>query len=288
MRIKIIDAFTERPFAGNPAAVCLLEGPDWPAERWMRQVAREMNLSETAFVRPLPAEEVVRAGAEWALRWFTPVTEVPLCGHGTLATAHALRTEGLIDDGPARFSTLSGVLTAATRTDGTICLDFPAATLQSVEIPAGLEEALGTRVVGCWTTGALDVLVALLRSEHSVRGLSPDLAAVTCQDARGVVVTAQAEDASDGYDFVSRYFAPAAGVAEDPVTGSAHTALAPLWAERLDRPDGVLTGYQASPRGGLIRCELRTNGIPPAEGRGRVLLSGHAVTVLDGTLHSTP
>ncbi|MDH6133206.1 PhzF family phenazine biosynthesis protein [Kitasatospora sp. MAA4] len=282
MRIKIIDAFTERPFAGNPAAVCLLEGPDWPAERWMRQVAREMNLSETAFVRPLSGEEAARAGAEWALRWFTPVTEVPLCGHGTLATAHALRTEGLADGGLVRFSTLSGVLTADTQSDGTICLDFPSATLNAIEIPADLEEALGARVAGCWTTGPLNVLLVLLRSEHSVRGLSPDLAAVTRQDARGVVVTAPAEDPSDGYDFVSRYFAPAAGVAEDPVTGSAHTALAPFWADRLERPahpDGVLTGYQASPRGGLIRCELRAD---------RVLLSGHAVTVVDGTLHSTP
>ncbi|MDH6109002.1 PhzF family phenazine biosynthesis protein [Kitasatospora sp. MAP12-15] len=279
MRIKIIDAFTERPFAGNPAAVCLLEGPEWPAEQWMRQVAREMKHSETAFVRPLPAEQAAQVGAEWALRWFTPMTEVALCGHGTLATAHALRSEGLIDSGPARFTTLSGVLTTTAPGDGTVCLDFPAAPLLPAEIPAGLEEALGSRVTGCWTTGPLDVLLVLLRSEHSVRGLAPDFAGITRQDTGGIAVTARAEDPSGGYDFVSRYFAPAAGVAEDPVTGSAHTALAPFWAERLDRLDDTLTGYQASPRGGLIRCRLHGD---------RVLLSGHAVTVVDGILHSTP
>lgn len=275
MRISIIDAFTDRPFSGNPAAVCLLDGTDWPEERWMRQVAREMNLSETAFVRPLPAGDE----ADWALRWFTPMTEVPLCGHGTLATAHALRTRGLTDGGPVRFVTLSGVLTATPQDDGTITLDFPTARLHPAEVPAELAQVLGSPVLGCWTTGELDILLVQLRSEHAVRGLAPDLAGVTRQDARGVAVTAQAEDPSDGYQFVSRYFAPAAGVAEDPVTGSAHTALAPFWAERLASADGVLTGYQASPRGGLVRCEPRG---------ARVLLSGRAVTVLDGTLHSTP
>ncbi|MFI9276088.1 PhzF family phenazine biosynthesis protein [Kitasatospora sp. NPDC052896] len=274
MLISIIDAFTSRPFSGNPAAVCLLEGEDWPDEQWMRQVAREMNLSETAFVRPLPAGEP----AEWALRWFTPMTEIALCGHATLATTHLLCGRGLAGTGPVRFSTLSGVLTATPRPDGTISLDFPAAQLQPAEVPADLAEALGARIVQCRRTGPLNILLAELRSEHTVRGLSPDLAAITRQDARGVAVTAPAADPADGYDFVSRYFAPAAGVPEDPVTGSAHTALAPFWAERIGRE--TLTGYQASPRGGLVRCTLTD--------AGRVLLSGRAVTVVEGTLLSTP
>jgi PhzF family phenazine biosynthesis protein len=169
------------------------------------------------------------------------------------------------------------VLTATPSTDGTISLDFPAARLAPAEVPQDLAQALGTQVLSCRTTGPLDILVAELCSEHSVRGLAPDLAAITRQRARGVVVTALAEHPADGYDFVSRYFTPAAGVAEDPVTGSAHTALAPFWADRLGRTE--LTGYQASPRGGLVRCRLDGD---------RVLLSGRAVTVLDGTLHSTP
>ncbi|MEY9949626.1 PhzF family phenazine biosynthesis protein [Kitasatospora sp. GAS1066B] len=284
MRISIIDAFTDRPFAGNPAGVCLLETDAWPAERWMRQVARELNLSETAFVRPLTDG----GEADWALRWFTPMTEVPLCGHGTLAATHALRTQGLAGQGPVRFSSLSGLLTATPRADGMISLDFPAARPQAAEVPDGLAEALGSPVLGCRTTGGLDILLAELRSEHAVRGLAPDLAGITRQQARGVVVTALAEDPSDGYDFVSRYFAPAAGVPEDPVTGNAHTVLAPFWAERLGRT--VLTGYQASARGGLVHCELRGPrgesglGTPPADGWTRVLLAGHAVTVLDGAL----
>ncbi|MFF7633353.1 PhzF family phenazine biosynthesis protein [Kitasatospora sp. NPDC008050] len=303
MRILIIDAFTDRPFAGNPAGVCLLETDSWPDEQWMRQVARELNLSETAFVRPpSQADDATGMGAEgevdWLLRWFTPMTEVPLCGHATLAATHALRTQGLTDGRPIRFGSLSGVLTATPQADGTISLDFPAARPQPTEVPDGLAQALGRPVVGCWTTGELDVLLVELRSEHSVRGLAPDLAAVTRQQARGVAVTALAEHPADGYDFVSRYFAPAAGVPEDPVTGSAHTALAPFWAERLGRT--VLTGYQASARGGLVHCELRTAPRSPAEtsptgtspadnaptgaGWDRVLLSGRAVTVLDGRL----
>jgi PhzF family phenazine biosynthesis protein len=272
MQLSIIDAFTDRPFSGNPAAVCLLEQEQWPEERWMRQVAREMNLSETAFVLPAAG-----AGADFGLRWFTPMTEVPLCGHGTLAATHALLGRRLVGDGPVRFATLSGVLTATALPDGSISLDFPTARLVPAEVPAGLAEALGRPVLECRTTGGLDILLAELRSEHAVRGLAPDLAAVTGQHARGVVVTARAEDPADGHDFVSRYFAPAAGVPEDPVTGSAHTALAPFWAERLGRTG--LTGYQASARGGLVRCELRGE---------RVLLAGRAVTVLDGTLHARP
>ncbi|TQF06551.1 PhzF family phenazine biosynthesis protein [Kitasatospora acidiphila] len=270
MQISIIDAFTERPFAGNPAAVCLLPDGDWPEERWLRQVAREMNLSETAFVRRLP-------DGDWALRWFTPMTEVPLCGHGTLAATHALRTGGLVAAEPVRFHTLSGVLTATPRPDGRIALDLPTAALTETAVPDGLAEALGSAVLSCRDTGGLGILVAELGSEHAVRGLAPDLAAITRQPARGVAVTARAEDREGGYDFVSRYFAPAAGVAEDPVTGSAHTALTPFWAERLGRTG--LTGYQASVRGGLLDCELLGD---------RVRLAGHAVTVVEGTLRAHP
>ncbi|MGF1427260.1 PhzF family phenazine biosynthesis protein [Kitasatospora sp. LaBMicrA B282] len=287
MRISIIDAFTDRPFAGNPAGVCLLEPGDWPEERWMRQVARELNLSDTAFVRPLPPGT---GEAEWAVRWFTPVTEVPLCGHATLAAAHALRSRGLVGDKPVRFGSLSGVLIALPGPEGMISLDFPAGHPEPAEVPADLAEALGTPVLACRHDAGLDILLAELRSEHAVRGLAPDLAAITRQRARGVLVTARAEAPADGYDFVSRYFAPAAGVPEDPVTGSAHTVLAPFWAERLGRTR--LTGYQASARGGLVRCELRgpagdRPGAPGAGGWERVLLSGRAVTVLDGQLSAS-
>ncbi|GAA1990048.1 PhzF family phenazine biosynthesis protein [Kitasatospora viridis] len=266
MQITVIDAFTDRPFAGNPAAVCPLPAGDWPAEEWLRRVARELNLSETAFVRPLP-------DGEWGLRWFTPVTEVRLCGHATLATAHALREQGLVGAEPVRFHTLSGVLTAEPRPDGRIALDLPTAALTPTEVPEGLAEALGSPVLGCRETGELDILVAELGSEHAVRALAPDLAALT----REVAVTAPAEDPASGYDFVSRFFAPTIGIPEDPVTGSAHTALAPFWAERLGRT--ALTGYQASPRGGLVECELAGD---------RVAVAGHAVSVLTGTLLATP
>jgi PhzF family phenazine biosynthesis protein len=270
MQISIIDAFTDRPFVGNPAAVCLLPDGDWPEERWLRQVAREMNLSDTAFVRRLP-------DGDWALRWFTPMTEVPLCGHATLAAAHALRTGGLVAAEPVRFHTLSGVLTATLRADGRIGLDLPTAVLTEIAVPAGLAEALGRPVLSCHDTGPLGALLAELGSEHEVRGLAPDLAAITRQPAGAIMVTALADDPEDGYDFVSRYFAPAAGVPEDPVTGSAHTALTPFWAERLGRTR--LTGYQASARGGLLDCELAAD---------RVRLAGHAVTVVEGTLRAYP
>lgn len=269
MRIRVIDAFTDRPFAGNPAAVCVLDGPDWPDADWMQRVAAELNLSETAFVRPLPPG----GDADWALRWFTPTVEVRLCGHATLATVHALRSDGLLGDGRVRFATLGGVLLARPEPGGTITLDFPANPHDPVPEPPGLAEALGSPVLGVFDTGPLGDLLVLLADEKAVRTLTPDLAAVAELPTCGVIVTAPADDPSAGYQFVSRLFDPASGIPEDPVTGSAHTVLAPYWGQRTGATR--LTGYQASARGGLVACEVAGD---------RVLLSGRAVTVLEGVL----
>ena len=264
-----VDAFCAEPFAGNPAAVCLLEGDEDAG--WMQAVAAEMNLSETAFLRP--------AGTgRYELRWFTPTVEVELCGHATLASAHVLWTEGLAGEGQAlRFDTASGMLTARPGGDGTIWLDFPATPAAAVDPPSGLLEALGggpARFVGL---GRFDYLVELA-DEAAVRGLAPDVRRLGGLGTRGVIVTAAADTGGagpgpGGYDFVSRYFAPAAGIDEDPVTGSAHCTLGPFWAERLGRDE--LTGFQASRRGGLVRVR------PEAD---RVQLGGRAVTVLRGQL----
>jgi PhzF family phenazine biosynthesis protein len=258
-RFTQIDAFTDRPFAGNPAAVCVL-----PCSRdaaWMQRVAQEMNLAETAFL--------VRRQDGFDLRWFTPTTEVDLCGHATLASAHALWEEGhLQPTETAEFHTRSGVLTA-TRNGGLIWLDFPA----TPDYPAGpspeLQRALRVppRYLGRTT---FDYLVEV-ESEGTVRSLDPDLAALARLPVRGVVVTARSDHAK--YDFVSRFFAPGAGVSEDPVTGSAHCGLGPFWASRLGKKE--LTGYQASARGGTVR--VRVDGE-------RVHLGGQAVTVLRGEL----
>ena len=275
MRIRIIDAFTDRPFAGNPAAVCLLDTDDWPDEAWLRRFAMEMNLSETAFAHPLPAG----AEADWALRWFTPAVETKLCGHATLATTHALRSDGRLD-GAVRYSTLSGVLIATPRDDGTITLDFPAAPVSEVAGPDGLSEALGAKPEATYRTGSLGDLLAVLPDEAAVRGLTPDFAAVTeinrRESIRGVIVTAPADHGA-GYDFASRFFTPNEGIPEDPVTGSAHTALTPYWTARLGRDE--LIGRQVSARGGVVRVALRGE---------RVDLTGHAVTMVDGELLSAP
>jgi PhzF family phenazine biosynthesis protein len=276
MRIRIIDAFTDRPFAGNPAAVCLLDADAWPDEAWMQQVAAEMHLSETAFARPLDDDP----DADWGLRWFTPEVETNLCGHATLATAHAMhRDRGT--PGTVRFMSRSGVLVAHTADDGTITLDFPAATLSETPAPEGLAEALGATPEATYATGALGDRLEVLSDEAAVRALAPDLGAIARiarRDAiRGIIATASAADPDAGYDFVSRFFAPADGIPEDPVTGSAHTALAPFWAGRLGRR--TLTGLQASARGGLVTTRLSGD---------RVLLTGSAVTVVDGELHAVP
>lgn len=254
-----VDAFTDRPFGGNPAAVCLLPGPRDP--EWMQLVAREMNLSETAFVHP--AEE-----GSWGLRWFTPTVEVELCGHATLASAHVLWETGLLPvEATARFHTLSGLLTAERR-EGEIELDFPARSAAPVEPPPGLAEALGVapRFVG---KSRYDYLLEV-ESEAVVRAVVPDQGRLRTLPVRGVIVTAAG---AGPYDFVSRFFAPGAGVDEDPVTGSAHCTLGPYWAGRLGRSSFL--AWQASARGGTVRVRV--------EGE-RVKLGGRAVTVLRGCL----
>jgi len=254
-----IDAFTSQAFGGNPAAVCVLDAP--ADELWMQLVAREMNLSETAFLHP---EE-----DGWRLRWFTPVAEVDLCGHATLATAHALLTEHGAARGALRFHTRSGLLTASSSSDGRITLDFPSDPPEPIEPPAGLVEALGASPVAV-ARGVTDYLVEL-DSDRAVRALAPNISALEAVEARGVIVTARNE--REGYHMVSRFFAPRFGVPEDPVTGSAHTTLAPWWAHKLGR--NVLRAEQASARGGDLDLELRAD---------RVRLTGRAVTVLRGQI----
>ncbi len=254
-----IDAFTDRPFAGNPAAVCVL--PQARDAVWMQDVAREMNLSETAFLVP--------NGEGFDLRWFTPAAEVDLCGHATLASAHLLWEIGrLAPDEEAVFHTLSGRLSAR-RHAGRIVMDFPAVPEEETVPPAGLIPALGVRprYVG---RNRMDYLV-LVESQAAVEALAPDLGRLAQVDVRGVIVTAGADEGP--YDFVSRFFAPRVGVSEDPVTGSAHCCLGPFWQQRLHKDD--LTGYQASARGGVVHVQ------PTGD---RVRLGGHAVTVMKGEL----
>jgi PhzF family phenazine biosynthesis protein len=271
MRIRIVDAFTTRPFAGNPAGVLLLDGSEFPDDGRLGQVAREVNHAETAFAHRLPED----GDADWALRWFTPTTEVPLCGHATLATAHVLHTTGA-HEGPVRFASRSGVLRAAPGADGAITLDFPTAPLTEEPVPAGLAEVLGATPVAAFGTGpSVGELLVVLPDERTVRNLTPDLRALARDFERGVIATARADDPARGHDFVSRCFFPRIGIDEDPVTGAAHTALAPYWSARLGRT--ALTGLQASARSGLVRTELRGE---------RTLLTGHAVTVIDGEFHA--
>ena len=268
MRIRIVDAFTDRAFGGNPAGVVVLDQGGFPDEGWMRRVAAEVNLSETAFVHPVSGD------ADYALRWFTPAVEVALCGHATLATAHVLHGIGATK-GIARFATLSGVLTATAGDDGGFTLDFPTAPLEVVEADPRLAPALGAEILSVRHTGPqTDDLLVEVADEATVRGLRPDLTALAKFERRGVVITAPATDTTAGYDFVSRFFGMAAGVAEDPVTGSAHTALAPFWSARLGGRT-ELVGYQASARGGYVRVSLRGE---------RTHLTGTAVTVIDGEL----
>jgi predicted PhzF superfamily epimerase YddE/YHI9 len=259
--ITQVDAFTSVPFAGNPAAVCILPSPR--PDAWMQNVAREMNLSETAFLDP-------RDGG-YNLRWFTPAAEVDLCGHATLASAHVLWEEQhLPADQTARFHTRSGWLSAARRGEW-IEMDFPATPDQPDAIP--LELADGLRVMPKYVGRSKFDFIAELESEDAVRKLQPDFAVLRLLDCRGIIVTSRASTA--GYDVVSRFFGPAVGIDEDPVTGSAHSCLGPFWSTRLGKSEFV--AYQASARGGVIR--VRMNG-------DRVLLSGQAVTVLRGELHA--
>jgi len=253
-----VDAFTDRLFHGNPAAVCLLDASK-PA-KWMQSVAAENNLSETAFVVPL------KTG--FGLRWFTPSVEVALCGHATLAAAHVLWSEKLAPEAvQLRFRTKSGILTADLRDDG-IELDFPSLRAKKIKATAKLQKALGAKPKAVVKVDE-DILVEL-SSEAAVRKLRPDLAELAKIKMRGVIVTAKADKK---YDFVSRWFGPAVGVDEDPVTGSAHCGLGPYWGERLGRT--TMRGYQASPRGGEVIVELCGD---------RVLLRGRAVTFSRGQL----
>lgn len=257
--IFVVDAFTERTFAGNPAAVCLLDQP--ADEAWMQAVAGEMNLSETAFLWP--------ESGVFRLRWFTPSVEVDLCGHATLASSFVLWATGqLAGDEMARFETRSGRLTA-TRSVDAIQLDFPADRVEPCTAPEGMLEALGTtaKFVG---RNRMDYLVEL-ESETAVRSLVPDFRSLAAVEARGIIVTARSDDPK--FDFVSRFFAPATGVPEDPVTGSAHCALGPYWSARLKKTD--LVGHQVSRRGGIVKASVRHD---------RVLLGGKAVLVWRGEL----
>ncbi|MFF7449560.1 MULTISPECIES: PhzF family phenazine biosynthesis isomerase [unclassified Streptomyces] len=267
MRIRIVDAFTDRPFAGNPAGVLLLDA--FPDDHQMQNIALEVNHAETAFAHRLPEG----GAADWALRWFTPRTEVALCGHATLATAHVLHTTGA-HEGPVRFATRSGVLVATPGEDGSITLDFPTAPLTSVEVPDGVGTALGAAPLSAFDTGPnVGDLLVELADEKTVHALTPDHRALGAYSERGIIATARAENPGLGYDFVSRCFFPNVGIDEDPVTGSAHTALAPFWSERLGRTD--LTGLQASPRAGRVRTRVVGE---------RTLLTGRAVTTIEGDL----
>jgi PhzF family phenazine biosynthesis protein len=254
-----VDAFTDRPFAGNPAAVCLLSEPRDAV--WMQSVAREMNLSETAFLHP-------QEGG-WDLRWFTPAIEVELCGHATLASAHVLWQSGRLAAGEmARFHTLSGVLTAEQQGEW-IELDFPARPAPEAAPPEGLVDLFGGMPVFVGKS-RYDYLLEL-PSEEAVRGSAPDPKRLAALPVRGVIVTARA--AAGRYDIVSRFFAPGSGIYEDPVTGSAHCTLGPYWAPRLGKTE--LLAYQASARGGVLRVRVLGE---------RVKLGGQAVTILQGRL----
>lgn len=263
LKYFVVDAFADRPFSGNPAAVVPLNA--WPDNAWLKNVAMEMNLSETAFFVP--------AADGFALRWFTPAVEVDLCGHATLATARVLAELGLLLEGAtADFSTRSGLLRAA-RHGERFELDFPVKGEQPAEPPDGLLEALGT---GATYVGRnqFDYLVEV-ESAAGVRALRPDFGQLAQVACRGIIVTARGDDRR--FDFVSRFFAPAAGVNEDPVTGSAHCCLSDYWGRRLGKTQ--LVGYQASQRGGVVHVERRGD---------RVLLGGRAILMARGELLVDP
>jgi PhzF family phenazine biosynthesis protein len=261
-RITQVDAFTNTPFGGNPAAVCLLPEPG--NEEWMQRVAQEMNLAETAFLH--------RQQDGFHLRWFTPAVEIDLCGHATLASAHVLWEEGhLRPEQQARFYTRSGLLTAD-REGAWILLDFPATPALPADPPAELVQALGVKPSHV-SKNQFDYLVEV-DSEETLRALKPDmklLAQVPIE--RGIIVTSRGS--SSEFDFISRFFAPRVGINEDPVTGSSHCTLTPFWKERLGKDE--MTAFQASPRGGVLRVGVRGN---------RISIGGQAVTVLRGELIS--
>lgn len=256
--IYVVDAFTDRPFQGNPAGVCILEAPI--ADDLMQKVAMEMNHAETAFLTKL-------GEGNYNLRWFTPATEVKMCGHATLASAHILWTTNQ-ETGTIRFQTLSGELKAEGERD-LIVLDFPAEFTEPVSNTQPFTSALQSNVVHV-ADNHMYWLVEL-ETEATVRNFSPDFSAVANLGKNGLIITAKSE--SDADDFVSRFFGPQLGIPEDPVTGSAHCLLAPYWANKLGKTE--LVGYQASARGGFVRVEFLGS---------RVLLKGNAITVLRGEI----
>ncbi len=253
-----VDAFTDRAFAGNPAAVCIL--PSMKADGWLQNVAREMNLSETAFL--------VKQADHFNLRWFTPKVEVDLCGHATLASVHILWQQEYATGDEIRFSTRSGILKAA-RHGQDIELDFPLKPEAAAEAPPGLLQSLGisARYVG---RNQFDYLVDV-ESEAILRGISPDFKRLATVPVRGIIVTSRSADPA--FDFVSRFFAPAAGIDEDPVTGSAHCCLGDFWRKRLGKTEFI--AFQASARGGVVKLRVTKD---------RAFLGGQAVTVASGEL----
>ncbi|MDJ0533687.1 MAG: PhzF family phenazine biosynthesis protein [Xenococcaceae cyanobacterium MO_207.B15] len=256
-----VDAFTSTPFQGNPAAVCVLETAQDTS--WMQLVAREMNLSETAFI--------TKQDDGFNLRWFTPTTEVPLCGHATLASAHVLWTKGyLAPEQPAHFHTLSGLLVARQQGEW-MELDFPANVSETITPPPELAEALAVNLKATYQN-SLGYLVEV-ESSDIVKNLQPNFSLLKTLSVDGVIVTSIAE-ANSEYDFVSRFFAPNLGIDEDPVTGAAHCCLAPFWRNQLEK-DSFLA-YQASARGGVVRVNY--------DGKERVYLGGQAITVMEGIL----
>lgn len=261
--ISQVDAFTNTPFAGNPAAVCVLAAPQ--NDQWMQQVAQEMNLSETAFLS--------KQDDGFNLRWFTPTVEVPLCGHATLASAHVLWSEGHVSaDEVVRFHTKSGLLVAK-RQDEWIELNFPANRSQAAIAPTELGEVLGVSYTSVYQN-SLGYLVEV-ESEDVVRQMQPNFQLLKTLPIDGVIVTSKTNPDSQ-YDFISRFFAPRLGIDEDPVTGAAHCCLAPFWRDRLNK--NTFLAYQASSRGGVVKLYY--------DGGDRVLLSGQAVTILRGELIS--
>ena len=258
LRFDLVDAFTAEPFGGNPAAIYVLT--KWPESAWLQRVAREMNQSETAYL--------VRTSDGFELRWFTPLVEVDLCGHATLASAHVLWERSAASGPEIAFATRSGVLTA--RRDGRqIELDFPLLREEPMKEPDGLSEALGAKPI--YIGQSLHDLIVELANDAEIRRLAPDMTKLARVATRGVIVTARSGDPA--FDFISRFFAPAAGINEDPATGSAHCCLADFWQKRLQKT--AFRAYQASPRGGVISVSIAGD---------RAILGGQAVTVARGEL----
>ncbi|KKO54429.1 PhzF family phenazine biosynthesis protein [Paenibacillus sp. DMB20] len=261
MKIYVADAFTDQPYHGNPARVCIMQAAK--PDSWMQHIAAEMNLSETAFL--------LEQGDSYRLRWFTPKAEVDLCGHATLASAHILWEKGLTNEAEIRFTTKSGLLTASKQKDGWICLNFPLEPESPCIPPQALIDGLGTDYVYIGKN-RMDYLVEL-ESEEMVRNLTPDFNLWKSVEARGVIVTSKS--GREGVDFVSRCFYPAVGVNEDPVTGSAHCCLGPYWQKRMNRNE--LTAKQISARTGTLKLKVNPE---------RIDIMGQAVTTLSGTLET--